>query len=224
VGSVSELDVAGPPGAAGPPDAVAGPSVVDPPADVAADAVTSPSGTVDPAAAHGLDAGDTSLLGLVDRLAAVLARSDLLELEVQAGSTALILRRPEALAPLVLERLADEDPHALRRAQRPAELFQHVAQHPVRDELAVDEDAVAIEKDRLKSHGAMLPAASLPAVFAFTVNSTHSGRMLKRTGRMLTPSPLVTYARFPLCVTQPWAHARGAPGGTISAPMPGRKT
>jgi acetyl-CoA carboxylase biotin carboxyl carrier protein len=107
VGAVSEADLAGP------LDAVPGPSVADAPADPTADPtaadptaadptshpiVAEPS-VVDPSAAHGLDVGDASLLGLVDRLAAVLERSDLLELEVQAGSTALILRRPEALAP-----------------------------------------------------------------------------------------------------------------------------
>ncbi|HYM83527.1 MAG TPA: biotin/lipoyl-containing protein [Candidatus Dormibacteraeota bacterium] len=48
-----------------------------------------------------LDGGDASLLGLVDRLAAVLERSDLLELEIQSGATALILRRPEALSQVV---------------------------------------------------------------------------------------------------------------------------
>jgi acetyl-CoA carboxylase biotin carboxyl carrier protein len=58
-------------------------------------------GTGDPApgAAPGRPAAaDASLLALVDRLAAVLEGSDLLELEVEAGGTGLILRRPEALA------------------------------------------------------------------------------------------------------------------------------
>ncbi len=56
--------------------------------------------TSDPGSTPGLDGPDASLLGLVDRLAAILERSDLLELEVQAGATGLILRRPEALAPV----------------------------------------------------------------------------------------------------------------------------
>jgi acetyl-CoA carboxylase biotin carboxyl carrier protein len=48
------------------------------------------------------DGGDASLLALVDRLAAVLERSDLSELEVEAGGTALILRRGIAApAPVV---------------------------------------------------------------------------------------------------------------------------
>ena len=38
------------------------------------------------------DQGDASLLALVDRLAAVLERSDLSEIEVEAGRTALVLR------------------------------------------------------------------------------------------------------------------------------------
>lgn len=57
-------------------------------------------GSPDVGAAAGgvkLGDGDASLLGLVDRLAAILERSDLLELEVRAGATGLILRRPEAL-------------------------------------------------------------------------------------------------------------------------------
>jgi acetyl-CoA carboxylase biotin carboxyl carrier protein len=44
------------------------------------------------------DQGDASLLALVDRLAAVLERSDLTELEVEAGGTALVLRKPVAMA------------------------------------------------------------------------------------------------------------------------------
>jgi acetyl-CoA carboxylase biotin carboxyl carrier protein len=45
------------------------------------------------------DEGDASLLALVDRLALLLHRSDLTELEVEAGGTALILRKPVAVAP-----------------------------------------------------------------------------------------------------------------------------
>jgi acetyl-CoA carboxylase biotin carboxyl carrier protein len=41
--------------------------------------------------------GDASLLRLVDRLAAMLERSDLAELEVEAGGTGLLLRKPIAL-------------------------------------------------------------------------------------------------------------------------------
>ena len=45
-----------------------------------------------------LAAGDASLLALIDRLAALLERSELDELEVEAGGTALVLRKPSALA------------------------------------------------------------------------------------------------------------------------------
>jgi acetyl-CoA carboxylase biotin carboxyl carrier protein len=41
--------------------------------------------------------GDASLLDLVDRLTALLERSDLAELEVEAGGTGLVLRKPSAL-------------------------------------------------------------------------------------------------------------------------------
>jgi len=40
------------------------------------------------------DGADAELLGLIDRLAALLDRSDLTELEMEAGGTSLILRKP----------------------------------------------------------------------------------------------------------------------------------
>ena len=46
-----------------------------------------------------LDAADASLLGLIDRLSALLDRTELTELEVQVGSTGLVLRKPSAIAP-----------------------------------------------------------------------------------------------------------------------------
>jgi acetyl-CoA carboxylase biotin carboxyl carrier protein len=48
------------------------------------------------------NAGDASLLGLIDRLGSLLERSDLSELEVEVGSTALVLRRPSAISAPVL--------------------------------------------------------------------------------------------------------------------------
>jgi acetyl-CoA carboxylase biotin carboxyl carrier protein len=45
------------------------------------------------------DSADASLLGLIDRLAALLDRADLTELEVQHGGTGLVLRKQSALAP-----------------------------------------------------------------------------------------------------------------------------
>ena len=45
------------------------------------------------------DPGDVALLGLVDRLAALLDRSELSELEVQVGGTGLIIRKPVAIPP-----------------------------------------------------------------------------------------------------------------------------
>lgn len=47
-----------------------------------------------------LPEADASLLALVDRLAGLLERSDLLELEVEAGGTGIVLRKPAALAPV----------------------------------------------------------------------------------------------------------------------------
>ena len=73
-GPRSERDAAPQPGAAATPDAAAS----------------------SPADAPGDPAGDASLLALVDRLAGLLERSDLTELEVEAGGTGLILRKPGA--------------------------------------------------------------------------------------------------------------------------------
>ena len=47
------------------------------------------------------DSADASLLGLIDRLAALLERTDLSELEVQHGQTGLVLRKPSAVATAV---------------------------------------------------------------------------------------------------------------------------
>jgi acetyl-CoA carboxylase biotin carboxyl carrier protein len=49
-------------------------------------------------ATESLDGGDTELLGLIDRLAELLERSDLTELEVESGGTGLILRKAVAQA------------------------------------------------------------------------------------------------------------------------------
>jgi acetyl-CoA carboxylase biotin carboxyl carrier protein len=46
------------------------------------------------------DTGDESLLTLIDRLAGLLERTELDELEVQVGGTGLVLRKPSALAPV----------------------------------------------------------------------------------------------------------------------------
>jgi acetyl-CoA carboxylase biotin carboxyl carrier protein len=48
--------------------------------------------------AASLPGADASLLAVVDRLAALLERSDLLELEVEAGGTGITLRKSAALA------------------------------------------------------------------------------------------------------------------------------
>jgi acetyl-CoA carboxylase biotin carboxyl carrier protein len=56
----------------------------------------------DDAAPEPRDGGDIELLALIDRLARLLDRSDLAELEVEAGGTGLILRKPIALAPVAV--------------------------------------------------------------------------------------------------------------------------
>ena len=77
--------------AAGVADGVAGAHPADPPEP----AIEPP----DPAVLARLGDGDASLLALIDRLAILLARSDLAELEVEAGGTGLVLRKPWALMP-----------------------------------------------------------------------------------------------------------------------------
>jgi acetyl-CoA carboxylase biotin carboxyl carrier protein len=73
------------------------------------------------------DPGDASLLGLIDRLAVLLERSELSELEVKVGGTGLVLRKPSALppaAPVVAAAgpaTAAEDPQAGASAEAPAE-------------------------------------------------------------------------------------------------------
>ncbi|HXG40844.1 MAG TPA: acetyl-CoA carboxylase biotin carboxyl carrier protein, partial [Candidatus Limnocylindrales bacterium] len=68
------------------------------------------------------------LLALIDRLAVLLERSDLVELEVEAGSTGLVLRKPAALVPPTPVATAPAPgvppgaaPAAVEGAPRPAE-------------------------------------------------------------------------------------------------------
>ena len=46
-----------------------------------------------------MSAETASLLALIDRLDSLLERSDLVEIEVEAGETGIVLRKPAALAP-----------------------------------------------------------------------------------------------------------------------------
>jgi len=58
------------------------------------------------------ESADASLLGLIDRLAALLDRTDLTELEVQHGGTGLVLRKQSALAPATAAAVAPGAPAA----------------------------------------------------------------------------------------------------------------
>jgi acetyl-CoA carboxylase biotin carboxyl carrier protein len=51
-----------------------------------------------PPAKAAVSAETASLLGLIDKLSALLESSDLIEIEVEAGETAILLRKPSALA------------------------------------------------------------------------------------------------------------------------------
>ncbi len=69
--------------------------------DVAADADAA-AADADAVAVTALDPGDASLLALIDRLGSLLDRSDLSELAVESGGTRLVLRKPAAVAPVVM--------------------------------------------------------------------------------------------------------------------------
>jgi len=56
-----------------------------------------------PAERPATPAETASLLSLIDKLSTLLERSDLVELEVESGETGIVLRKPAALAPLVVE-------------------------------------------------------------------------------------------------------------------------
>jgi acetyl-CoA carboxylase biotin carboxyl carrier protein len=60
-----------------------------------------PDATPEPARVPA-DGADASLLALIDRLSTLLDRSELTELEIQVGTTGLVLRKPSALAPNVV--------------------------------------------------------------------------------------------------------------------------
>ena len=91
-------------GAAGPVEAAPDSGAADTPAQ--GDSTDPDAGGSEPSAeqagpvAHrSLDGGDASLLALVDRLTVLLQRSDLAELEVESGSTSVILRKASAIQP-----------------------------------------------------------------------------------------------------------------------------
>jgi acetyl-CoA carboxylase biotin carboxyl carrier protein len=67
------------------------------------DPITAPAGAVPaqegPATGPAMSPETASLLGLIDRLGALLERSDVVELDVEAGETGIVLRKPVALAP-----------------------------------------------------------------------------------------------------------------------------
>ena len=89
------------------------PMAVDPGAEPLGDGVVdAPDATV----ATPRDDGDLELLGLIDRLAALLDRSDLTELEVESGSTGLVLRKPAALAPISVASVTASSPAATAMA------------------------------------------------------------------------------------------------------------
>jgi acetyl-CoA carboxylase biotin carboxyl carrier protein len=106
-----ELDL--PPDAVAEREAAAGPDAAP---DEPVPAVAADVPPVIPA-----DIGDASLLALIDRLGGMLQRSDLTELEVEVGGTALILRKPAAIAqPVAVGGGGDAQPAAPVPASTPS--------------------------------------------------------------------------------------------------------
>ena len=82
-------------------------------------AEASPGGPAGPAGAGSDERAD--LLDLIDRLSGLLDGSDLLELEVEAGTTGLVLRRPAAFAPVVSPARGGDGTSAAMPASPPRE-------------------------------------------------------------------------------------------------------
>ncbi len=102
-----------------------------PAADLAIPAADgTPPATDGPAAGGTLPSGDLSLLALVDRLAGLLERSDLLELEVEAGDTGIVLRKAAALAPPPVPAIAAPTAAGTRAASGPAAAAPPLAPAP----------------------------------------------------------------------------------------------
>jgi len=66
------------------------------------------------------DGGDIALLALIDRLAELLERSDLTELEVSSGGTGLILRKPVLVSPIAAAGMAGAAPETGAAAGEPS--------------------------------------------------------------------------------------------------------
>ena len=66
------------------------------------------------------DGGDIALLALIDRLAELLERSDLTELEVSSGGTGLILRKPVLVSPIAAAGTAGAAPETGAAAGEPS--------------------------------------------------------------------------------------------------------
>jgi acetyl-CoA carboxylase biotin carboxyl carrier protein len=90
-----------------------------PPAPPALDMAQAAPAAAEPDGAS-LDPGDASLLNLIDRLAGLLDRTELTELEVQVGSTGLVLRKPSALVPVAASTAAPATAAASDAAATPA--------------------------------------------------------------------------------------------------------
>ena len=124
--------------------APASPAPAAAPADPTTAAASSPApaaAPADPAAAvqEQLNGADASLLALIDRLTGLLERSDLEEIEVQSGGTALVLRRLSAVHSPVVFAASDA---AGMAAPGTSHIGAGDAPHPAHTTPAVDRKAV----------------------------------------------------------------------------------
>jgi acetyl-CoA carboxylase biotin carboxyl carrier protein len=94
------------------PDGVVDASAEAAPAEASTGAEATAPPEAGPSAEPPSDGSDRELLRLIDRLVALLDRSDLTELEVESGGTGLVLRKPSALAPITVASVAATSPAA----------------------------------------------------------------------------------------------------------------
>ncbi len=97
-----------------------------------ADAASGAAGASDAASPPpaSVSAGDASLLALIDQLAGLLEKSDLSEIEVEAGGTGLVLRKPTAIAVAAATAQAGGSPAFYGPAPAPTQALPAEAANP----------------------------------------------------------------------------------------------
>jgi acetyl-CoA carboxylase biotin carboxyl carrier protein len=107
-----------------------------------------------------MSAADERLLALIDRLTAILDRTDLTELEIEAGGTGIVVRKPDPIAQPAVQPPAARPAHAPGASEAAAD--QVAAPTPVPDPAPPPTPA------------AMVVAAPLTGIFYASPNPTAS--------------------------------------------------